>query len=534
PEARRYEPPQGEIETAIAQIWQDLLGLDSISRSQSFLEAGGDSLVATRVITRLRDAGLEPASLTRLFSTPVLSEFAEDMRFAEAVTGPGLVIDPANLHEVFPPTEVQRAYWMGRNDDFDLGGVSCHFYTEWEADYIDMDRLEAVWNQLVQRHDMLRAVFVEDGQQRILSEVPQFKIPNVACESDTGNAALAAMREAMSDQVIDPLTWPLFDIRAVQYGAKTRLGVSFDSIIIDALSTMILLSEMETLYRDPISDLRPIGLSFRDYVTSVEPAADTLEADRAYWALELETLPPGPKLPLAKTPADVGKPVFKRRRKSLSAKQLDRLRGRARDHALTPSSVLVTAFSQVLAKWSGEPDFTINLTLFDRREVHPDINNVVGDFTSLMLLPCGVDPQEGWLASAERMQRKTIENLSHSSVSGIWVMRELARRNGALDDGMPVIFTSTLGSEGILPPPVEAPRFSKVWGLSQTPQIWIDCQIVEEADGALSVTWDVVEDLFPAGVIDGMFAAYVGLLDRLCGDEAQWDRAVALELPAAQ
>ncbi|MGR3622356.1 phosphopantetheine-binding protein, partial [Pseudophaeobacter sp.] len=73
PEARRYEPPQGEIETAIAQIWQDLLGLDSISRSQSFLEAGGDSLVATEMVKMVGGALGVELSLRQIFSEPTIA-----------------------------------------------------------------------------------------------------------------------------------------------------------------------------------------------------------------------------------------------------------------------------------------------------------------------------------------------------------------------------------------------------------------------------------------------------------------------------
>ena len=48
--------------------------------------------------------------------------------------------------------------------------------------------------------------------------------------------------------------------------------------------------------------------------------------------------------------------------------------------------MLATAYAEVLSAWSGRADLTLNLTLFDRREVHPDIDHVLGDFTSLLLV----------------------------------------------------------------------------------------------------------------------------------------------------
>ena len=51
---------------------------------------------------------------------------------------------PEERYEPFPPTEVQRAYLVGRSDRFTLGGVGCHFYTELDGDDIDLDRLTKI------------------------------------------------------------------------------------------------------------------------------------------------------------------------------------------------------------------------------------------------------------------------------------------------------------------------------------------------------------------------------------------------------
>ncbi|MEU6131858.1 hypothetical protein ABZ805_22015 [Saccharopolyspora sp. NPDC047091] len=49
------------------------------------------------------------------------------------------------------------------------------------------------------------------------------------------------------------------------------------------------------------------------------------------------------------------------------------------------SAVLLTAFAEVLGQWSARPDPTLDRTFFDRREVRPDVQRVLGDFTSLLL-----------------------------------------------------------------------------------------------------------------------------------------------------
>ncbi|KAF9923882.1 hypothetical protein BGZ65_008624, partial [Modicella reniformis] len=55
---QEYEEPQGEIETAVAHIWSELLHLDRVSRNDNFFALGGHSLLAVRMVERLRGFGL--------------------------------------------------------------------------------------------------------------------------------------------------------------------------------------------------------------------------------------------------------------------------------------------------------------------------------------------------------------------------------------------------------------------------------------------------------------------------------------------
>ncbi|HBL29038.1 MAG TPA: hypothetical protein DD490_19560, partial [Acidobacteria bacterium] len=54
-----------------------------------------------------------------------------------------------------------------------------------------------------------------------------------------------------------------------------------------------------------------------------------------------------------------------------------------------------------------------------------------------------------------------------------------------------------------------------------TPQVWLDHQVTDQGEG-LSWTWDVVEEVFPAGLADAMFAAYRSLLEHLAAEGEEW------------
>lgn len=513
-------PPRGSAEIEVAALWSELLDAPTVMRGDDFFSLGGDSLLGTKVIAELRRRRYSGATLSGLLGNPELSAFAallgrDDSQTEEHSDTP-IVIRPEQRYEPFPPTEVQRAYLVGRSDRFTLGGVGCHFYTELDGANIDLERLTTAWNRLIARHDMLRTVFTDDGLQRVLAEVPQFQIALLENPD--------RLRQQMAEQVLDPTRWPLFDVRACPTDTGIRVGISFDNVLLDALSLMILRSELDALYANPEANLPPIDISFRDYVTSMRPSEPQLEEARRYWSTRLLQMPPAPQLPLATEPAAIGKPHFVRREKVLDADTWSRLQDVARRSRITPSVALATAYCEILAAWSSQPNLTLTMTLFDRRDVHPHIDRVLGDFTSLLLATYRGGPDR--LEAATALQEDVAEGLDHSEVPAVWVLRELARRSAGTAIAMPVVFTSMLGVSATEPDVV--PFATEVWGISQTPQVWIDCQ-VGEVDEKLTMRWDAVEQLFGPAVLDEMFAAFTSRVAAIA--EGDWSRPLGVAGP---
>ncbi|WP_213764828.1 non-ribosomal peptide synthetase [Caballeronia sp. dw_19] len=87
-----YEPPQGEVETVIAQIWSDVLGIEQIERvgrRDNFFELGGDSIFSLQVQRRVSRQLSVEIELAALFAAPTLAAFAAVVSTARASTGAG-------------------------------------------------------------------------------------------------------------------------------------------------------------------------------------------------------------------------------------------------------------------------------------------------------------------------------------------------------------------------------------------------------------------------------------------------------------
>lgn len=76
--------------------------------------------------------------------------------------------------------------------------------------------------------------------------------------------------------------------------------------------------------------------------------------------------------------------------------------------SITPTTLLLTGFAQVLARFSSSPHFSLNLTLFNRLPLHADINHLIGDFTALTLLEIDMSQGETLPGAGKRDPLSTV------------------------------------------------------------------------------------------------------------------------------
>ena len=411
--------------------------------------------------------------------------------------------------EPFPLTDIQSAYWVGRQSSV-LGGVGCHAYREFQLGDVDLPRLEAAWNKVVARHDMLRAVFTEDGMQRVQSFVPHYAF-GVTDAQVNGLDARDATRRAMSHHVFDPATWPLFDIRTTRTDGGTFLHMGLDLLIADAASMLQIYREWRHFYDSPDADLPTPQKSFAEFVRTGGPTPAAQARAEAYWTPRLPDLPGPPQLPLAAPPSQIGTPRFTRRTVKLDAARWARLKANSRAADLTPSTLLLSVYADVLASFARQQRFLINMTLFAAPE---DYVGVVGDFTSTTLVE--VDAHRPTFRNrAQCIQKSLTQALDHNGWSGVRVAREKARLSSGADAAIPVVFTSALGHQTTSGQAGPLDWLGQgTHAITQTPQVWMDHHVIEDSTG-LSLSFDFVEQLFPEPLVGGMVAAYDRMLHRL-------------------
>ncbi|MEG6511769.1 amino acid adenylation domain-containing protein [Desulforamulus ruminis] len=541
------------LENYLLEVFARILRMDQgeISPEDDFIQLGLDSLLFLELNQTLaRDLRIR-ITAQEAFETPYIRALVERLTVelgnsqegdrssggdrpepldpVEAIGGP-ITADGTNRYEPFNLTNVQYAYWIGRSGILDLGNVSCHFYFEVERDELDAQSFNRAWNKVVERHDMLRSIILPEGKQQILKSVPLYEIVENDFTHRTPEEAevlLNEIRHQMSHQVISSDCWPLFDIRvSFLPGGRVRMHFSIELLNADVMSIQIIFSEIDRFLKDPQYNPKPLEISFRDYVLAENALRETefYQKSRDYWLERIPQMPPAPQLPLAKSLSEVGHQRFSSIVFELDHSTWNSLKKKAARRGLTPSGVLLAAYADILAAWSGNCQFIVSLAQFNRIPFHPDVYNITGDFTSIMIMPMDTGQGASFLERAKGVQADLWNHLEHRYFDGVEVIREMARGKRVGSEALiPVVFTSILGmgeqSEELYPWAVlgEVGYF-----VSQTPQVWLDNQ-VSERNGCLIVSWDVIEELFPPGMLKDMLTAYEKLLIRLALEEEAWE-----------
>lgn len=508
-------PPQDPTEQRVAAVWSGLVGRP-VGRDEDFLASGGHSVLAIALAERLSQSFGVAVPVAILYDKGNVANLAKWLLTAPARPGVAVsVADTGNLHDPFPLTDLQRAYWIGRGAELTLGGRGSFCSIEAElAAAVDLERLEAAWARLVDRHPMLRAVLTREGEQRVLSEVPLVRVRHWNLTSFSVPARASALHEIRAElraQVADVHRWPLFAVGVSESGPDSRrLHVAYDPIVCDAGSLAILAGELACLLREPGAPLPQIGISFRDYLLTLGKLRESEAGQRArkYWEERLDTLPAAPELP-AGAGANGGV-RFTRRRMDVEPARWSRLQALCCDSGITASVLLIAAFATVIAEWARQRHFCLNLTLFNRQPLHPHVERLVGDFTSLTLLEVDLRERASLLEVAQRLQQRLLADLDHRLFDGVAVLRRLSAKKGHTVL-MPVVFTSTLGQEAHTG---DGTLGELLHGYGETPQVALDCQ-VSQWRGSLRCWWDCLDAAYPPGVAAALFAAFVRLIDRL-------------------
>ncbi|WP_199255569.1 non-ribosomal peptide synthetase [Mycolicibacterium mengxianglii] len=515
----------------------ELLGVtpEAVDPHADLIACGLDSIRMMALSGRWRKQGID-VGFAALAEEPTVAAWialiGDRLPPAPAPTAEEIApaVDVDDLGEPFPLAPIQHALWVGRNSDQELGGVAAHLYVEFDGHGVDPDRLRTAARALSERHPMLRVQILPDGTQRISDRVLEPKITDLRhLDTAAAQVQLEVIRDHKSHQILDGEVLELA-LTLLPEG-RTRVHVDLDMQAADAVSYRNFMADLAVLYKS--RQLPALGYTYRQYraaFTAANPGPT--DEDRRWWAERIPELPEPPAPPLV-PPAEQQNPRRNTRRHHFfDAAAKESLFAAARRRGITPAMAVAASYAGVLRRWSTNSRFLLNLPMFGREPFHPDVDKLVGDFTSSLMLDIDLTHTTTAAERARVVQDTLHTTARHSSYSGLSVLRDLTRHRGT-QVLAPFVFTSALGLGDLFAGDVTEQFGTPVWHISQGPQVLLDAQITPFAGGLL-LNWDVREEAFRPGVIDAMFAYHLAEINRLAADDDAWDAPDPAAVPPAQ
>ena len=523
-ESYNYQAPRNKKESMLQRIWAEILSVDTPGIYDNFFGLGGDSISMVKIAAMIENEFHQKISLQLFLKNPTIAGLAENLEepvISEMLTQKFEKREVC-INDEFPLTEVQMAYLFGGEEGFELGGISAHAYYELETK-LEIDRFERALNAVIFHQPMLRAIMTEKGQQKILGQELKYIIRREDFSHNSSNEQkhkLGEIREHMIREKINPYSWPLFDFVFVDLGKNgNRLLINFNLLIADGTSMRILVEELMAVYHGEITNFKPMTYTFANYIYDKQQIKNTTKwsQDKKYWMDKITDFPDAPHI-ARRIHNNIELAHYERKEILINEDEWKVIKGKIRDKGISPSAVLETAYSYVLSYWSDQPHHGVNVTVFNREPFHQDVEEMIGDFTSIMLLDVELKKDKTFWENAETIQNRLIEGMEHNAYDGVEFIRELSKcRNNQSAVLMPYVFTSMIFQDKKFS---NIKDFGKVvYSISQTPQVYLDCQVME-INGALSITWDYVTELFDNDMIQKMFIQFTKLV-RWVGTEKE-------------
>ncbi|MCI4139217.1 phosphopantetheine-binding protein, partial [Bacillus vallismortis] len=169
-----------ETEKKLVEIWRNVLDVEDISIDDNFFELGGNSILIINLISVIEDQFNVKLDFKNFISNSTIEKLAPFIDVHEKAVNAenvynNITVDKENENKEFDLTDVQMAYLMGRDTQFELGGTSTHAYLEIESQ-LDIERFNKSLQKVIDRQSMLRAVILPNGKQKVLEHVPPYKI----------------------------------------------------------------------------------------------------------------------------------------------------------------------------------------------------------------------------------------------------------------------------------------------------------------------------------------------------------------------
>ncbi|MFD3488875.1 condensation domain-containing protein, partial [Streptomyces sp. NPDC058665] len=546
-QADDIQPPEPGLETAIAEIFEDLLGdVDEIGRHDNFFDIGGHSLIAMRVKFEVQERLGLVLEHADFYQHPTVAGAAALLRSQESgpvggVSGDVLVGLGAGEGVLSPAQEALWFLWR-----LGPGVGSYNVPSAFRlVGRLDVGALEGALAGVVGRHEVLRTRFVERGGSVVQEVLPAGPVRVEVVSVPGGAGGEGLLEELVAERAGEP-----FDLdghvplRVVLF----RLGVDEHVLLVvthhaftDAWSDEIFWRELTVLYGAAVgggvAGLPELGLQFLDVARWQYGLRErgVLDAQLDYWGGRLAGVP------VLDLPVDRVRPAVQSGRAGhvgfvVPAGVVEGLRRLARGADATMFMTLLAVYQAFLGRVCGQRDVTVGCPMAGRSR--PEVAPLIGYFVNTVVLRGQCEPGMRFVDFLGQVRGSVLEGMAHQDVPFSSVVE---RVQPARDPSRNPLYQAmfTYFPETVTEPLTES-SFAGITATRMEPGVGyipadLDLTLVDAGDvlhGGLAFRLDLFDEVSVRGLVDRFVrflecvavdpGVLLGDVELLSGEERGW------------
>ena len=525
--AHELTQPLTETEQAIAAIWAELLKVEHVGRQDDFFDLGGDSLMAIRAVSRVRDLFGVDIHTRTLFENPTVGDLSAVLADAK---GSGVGDTPGITRRAQDGpcalSFAQQQLWF--LDQLAPGSPAYNI-----VDVIRLsgtyhaDAMRRTLDELARRHDVLRTAFPQsDGHpQQVVAPTMDLALGDLDLRAWPAAERERAWLRAVRDDGRKPFDLsraPLVRATVVHFSdAEHRLLLTIHHIVADEWSMELMQQEILQLYEafahGRPSPLAALPIQYADFACWQRAwlQGPVLEREIAYWENELA----GARLVLD-LPTDKPRPAVQGFRGAtegfdLPRPLLDRVKALGRKEQATLFMTLEAAFAALLHRYTGQDDLLVGTPISGR--TRSETERLIGCFLNTVVLRSRFNEGLTCRALVRQVRDRALGAYAHPDLPFERLVAALApERDASRTPLFQVMF--------VLHNPEGMSQVSKVSGNREleTGTSKFDLSLLlSETQGGLEGMIEYNTDLFEPATIRRLCGHYVTLLEAIVRDPDQ-------------
>ncbi|HTI09034.1 MAG TPA: amino acid adenylation domain-containing protein [Puia sp.] len=426
-----YAAPQSHTEIKLAEGWRQLLNRQQIGIRDNFFEMGGNSLLATRLISYIRKTWGTEIAIKDLFRYSTISLLAGYLdRHRTLSTMPALTAAPHT--GAIPLSYGQERLWFLHELE---GSIAYHMPAVFRLKGpLQREALADALRSLVNRHEVIRTVIQEENDipvQKVLGK------DNWSLEVIDNPSGMMAP-DGLGDLIREKITLP-FDLSAdhmlraslVEVGRHENvLIINMHHIASDGWSVNIIVRELKEYY-EAYTESRPNRLAipvmqYADYAIWQRNylQEDLLSQKLAFWIQQLDGAAP------LNLPLDHPRPAVLSTKGAATAfiipeELAGQVKSLALQHQVTLFMTLLAAFKVLLWRYGGESDISVGVPVAGR--MVQELEEMVGLFVNTIVLRSTIDPDLPFTHFLNKVKATTLQATEHQDTPFEKVVEVLAK-----------------------------------------------------------------------------------------------------------